>query len=400
MEDNSLDDPRQKKSNNDPVDIAPPIMPPDPTQLAFDFKQELAQCSELNARYEESNKMFICHLCDFRTAFRNSLLNHQAVHSDVRPWVCAMCDYAAKRKQDLKKHLHTIHGMMVESPMLRPIGAIPGATISIASKSHSRDESSEENSCDTGNEKINKTDSIPPMPCFPHHHSPTNSMTKLESVSVKQELQENMPIIFNQGALPSMSHFVQKNSRDSPDMDLPLSFPAIPISKYSSAMAQNEVTENVSNYSEGENSFTTERYRSNSKQNNHIRFMSERQTDWSTPSSTQKPSRKRPYTVHQEFNQALQETANGTERSAPPPKSKDTEDLHPCSSSSSNISHAREVQTHPHFLCEHCDIMFFQRAMYLMHIGLHSADDPWCCAVCGNVYNEKYSFTSHFINQH
>ena len=75
---------------------------------------------------DEHSKLYACNLCSFRTSFKNSLVNHQAVHSDDRPWICDICDYRAKRKQDLKKHLHTMHGMWVDSLQLQP-GVSPSA---------------------------------------------------------------------------------------------------------------------------------------------------------------------------------------------------------------------------------------------------------------------------------
>ncbi len=50
--------------------------------------------------------------------------------------------------------------------------------------------------------------------------------------------------------------------------------------------------------------------------------------------------------------------------------------------------------------CVHCDIMFFDGALYFMHTGLHNNVDPWKCNMCGEKYHDVYGFTSHFVNGH
>ncbi|XP_059179021.1 zinc finger protein Pegasus-like [Physella acuta] len=370
---------------------------PDIPSMVCDFKQEM----DLNEKFEEPNKMYVCHLCDFRTAFRNSLLNHQAVHSDYRPWVCAMCDYAAKRKQDLKKHLHTIHGVMVESTMLRPVGTAPNSTTSVAPRSLSREESSEDNSWD--NEKINKTpgnDSFSGSASQTHPENlknPTASGKYETTVPVKKEVIENKSSNSPyHSALPSMSNFVNHTSRESPDMDLPVSFSSASDIKFPSSQTpytQADIHEHILFPSEKEYLFSPDRLRLHKP--TAIRDFAEKylssseSTSSGTPIPNQKQLRKRPYST-------LLEPQDST----PSNKNHDTDDAHPCSSSTANSSFAKGNQTQQTFLCEHCDIMFFQRAMYLMHVGLHSPDNPWCCAVCGGMFTEKYSFTSHFINQH
>ncbi|KAH9518826.1 hypothetical protein Btru_006354 [Bulinus truncatus] len=356
-----MDNDTQESADNKIIQSSPDLKSSDYSNMQLDFKQELANCSELNGRYEETNKMFVCHLCDFRTAFRNSLLNHQAVHSDLRPWVCSMCDYAAKRKQDLKKHLHTIHGVMVESTMLKPIGLNLNTNVNIGAKSLSREESSEDNSCD--NDKNKSLGMVDPAAFYPHMGSDSTP-----SVSVKQELQDKSAHPSCQNNLPSMSNFVRKNSRDSPDLDLPLSFPSITFSK-AAVLSHSELHKNAGD----DYSFSNEQFSSNAA----VRDKSLSDTPPSNVS--QKPSRKRVHSSLLESQGTHQDSTFSYERHSLS-KNLDSDDHHPCSSSVSNSSQNKESQTQSTFLCEHCDILFFQRAMYLMHIGLHSPDDPWCCA--------------------
>ncbi|BFZ03907.1 hypothetical protein BsWGS_06946 [Bradybaena similaris] len=356
---------------------------------AHDSRYGFSQVTDMAGRFEETNKMYICHLCDFRTAFRNSLLNHQAVHSDFRPWVCNVCEYAAKRKQDLKKHLHTIHGLMVESTMLKPVGV----SSTIASGLLSRGESGEENSWDgIKGSKIPELDSVYTSS---HFLQPTTDMlgSDMMPVAIKQERLDPS----GQKPLPSMSNFITRSPPES-DCDLPISFPPVVLSKENVAgHAQNMCKLSESSVRPRSYSSTPDKGKcpKDAKLSlNYSKHMSECDYslhNFSTP-------RKRPRSSASD-SQAHSDITQ--EHSTPPPKSgrmMDSDDF-PCSSSV-GASHCRSSQTQTWFLCEFCDIMFFQRAMYLMHAGLHSAENPWCCAVCGSSFTEKYSFTSHFINQH
>lgn len=50
--------------------------------------------------------------------------------------------------------------------------------------------------------------------------------------------------------------------------------------------------------------------------------------------------------------------------------------------------------------CQFCPIIFLDRALYFMHMGLHGVPNPWKCNLCHGVYNDVYGFTSHIINGH
>ena len=47
------------------------------------------------------------------------------------------------------------------------------------------------------------------------------------------------------------------------------------------------------------------------------------------------------------------------------------------------------------FLCQHCNIIFIEYTMYLVHISLHSSDNPWKCTVCGKECGDRYEFGCH-----
>lgn len=50
--------------------------------------------------------------------------------------------------------------------------------------------------------------------------------------------------------------------------------------------------------------------------------------------------------------------------------------------------------------CQFCPVVFLDKALYFMHMGMHSLPNPWKCNVCHGVYNDVYGFTSHIVNGH
>ena len=404
-----------------PIGADPSSRQSDIPMFCYDAKPEMSQSLDFATRpmMDEANKLYVCHLCDFRTAFRNSLLNHQAVHSDSRPWVCAMCDYAAKRKQDLKKHLHTIHGMMVDSTMLKPVEA--------KQPNSSRGESSEENNSSDSSKVNNRqaeTEGATFLPQFagdgvaglrsPGHPNMMQNFVKQEMLS------------------PSSSHFLprttsesdEKAVEDSPDDDLPISFP--PVSATGGGTDSQASDDDQPSHPQvypgpghpGGKFFDNKQLMHGSVLSQNFPHMPLSSTpiqnsrlpyshDFTSASHAYSgQTRKRHH--FRDNNVSFPETLGpsnsngGGPRLAPPlakrARSPEKEDT-PCSSSAGSAK-IKASQTQTAFMCDHCNIMFFQRAMYLMHMGLHSSENPWQCAVCGVTFTEVYSFTSHFINQH
>lgn len=73
-----------------------------------------------------------------------------------------------------------------------------------------------------------------------------------------------------------------------------------------------------------------------------------------------------------------------------------------CQASSSTSNCAKEVgvESRKSWSCSHCDILFFDSALYFLHMGMHNSTDPWSCNICHWKFTDVYSFTSHFINSH
>ncbi|KAK3604336.1 hypothetical protein CHS0354_038674 [Potamilus streckersoni] len=49
-------------------------------------------------------------------------------------------------------------------------------------------------------------------------------------------------------------------------------------------------------------------------------------------------------------------------------------------------------------MCKHCQIIFLQKAIYYLHMGLHNVNSPWQCNVCGKECSDAIDFTAHVIH--
>ena len=49
-------------------------------------------------------------------------------------------------------------------------------------------------------------------------------------------------------------------------------------------------------------------------------------------------------------------------------------------------------------MCKHCSIVYLDRTMYYLHMGLHNLNNPWQCNMCGKACRDKHEFTSHVIH--
>ncbi|KAH3870722.1 hypothetical protein DPMN_033914 [Dreissena polymorpha] len=49
-------------------------------------------------------------------------------------------------------------------------------------------------------------------------------------------------------------------------------------------------------------------------------------------------------------------------------------------------------------MCKYCEIVFFNRAIYFLHMGLHNVNNHWQCNVCGKVCKDAVDFAAHVIH--
>ncbi|XP_076450816.1 uncharacterized protein LOC143286859 [Babylonia areolata] len=435
-----------------------------------------SQCDDLPlvfslpAHEDDSSKVYSCHLCNFKTAFKNSLVNHQAVHSDARPWVCEICDYAAKRKQDLKKHLQTMHGMIVDSLSLK-LTTNPQACVSSSSQSSPVDikpmmvssgVSGDGGSCAIvgygRSHGVSSAVHTVPQQTASGFRQPLSSSFPLPSPCRSAGLAEKMKEdqvsgCQGQGDHKTANRFMANSSTDTGSNSFKFEF-------------RKEFGSSHSSYSD---SFLLQRIRGH-KDEQFINSCSENASIKNCPQTESKDDRNIPQVSkmvskherrsvaddYASVNATTQSShrysdvhgSGGMSRSEPlspymtlpqhsggpesvqrpkrvsvnssdqvpvkaPRFQSPASDLECCpqvtSQSdrtinsefiSSTVAHSRALETKKSFHCAHCDILFFESAMYLMHAGLHDTTNPWKCSVCGRTFFEKYSFTSHFINQH
>lgn len=70
-----------------------------------------------------------------------------------------------------------------------------------------------------------------------------------------------------------------------------------------------------------------------------------------------------------------------------PSKNHSEEDGHKLSSASKDAP-----------MCKYCEIVFFNKAIYYLHMGLHNVNNPWQCNVCGKICNDAVDFAAHVIH--
>ena len=446
---------------------------------------------------DDSSKVYSCNICNFKTAFKNSLVNHQAVHSDARPWICDICDYAAKRKQDLKKHLQTMHGMIVDSLALKPGFNPPASSASssglaspvdvkpvivnnvVAGTNHSGSGLSgfggphavssasllahQQAALRLGqplpsSAKLNQISRSLPMPVvgqfiankFPFnqfcseggstnramfrfptdmfaHHLPSGFRAESDSDSAErvasgsddfspQRFHEHEDRISGHSAVKRLHHRDAGLDGDGEGGQIP------------------SVKEMLSRNREQQHS-VLEEHAARRRPESGTRLVDITNSEAETKSTACSHASSVTVSSRSEVSSRTEETGlmqrrrrisldsssgdriSGSDQSSMPAKVARFQspfsdlDRSPQVSSqsdhggniepiSSTVSHSCALETKKSFHCVHCDILFFENALYLMHMGLHDSSNPWKCSICGRTFFEKYSFTSHFINQH
>lgn len=49
-------------------------------------------------------------------------------------------------------------------------------------------------------------------------------------------------------------------------------------------------------------------------------------------------------------------------------------------------------------MCKYCEILFFNKAIYYLHMGLHNVNNPWQCNICGKICQDAVDFAAHVIH--
>lgn len=323
---------------------------------------------------EDKRRLFHCDSCSFSSPFRSKIVSHCVVHSDVRPFICDLCDYAAKRKYDLKKHMHFKH-KVYQSGFNLPLPSQPsGDNSSVQYVSNNP-------------YPINDQDS----PLATAYSNETLNSKNILSVKTESNSNEDDCYIIDEG-LTVQDSFHNASMLTLSNLGLAKQGASIhdirelPISKsLLSSGQQNTMLTEVTVSGPGLNK-------------NNSRFFPPRPTGLfsnvdltlgQTPPQSHESMHSPPVTGA--FS--LTKDAGVTSATA------ETSSHSATTVSSSNITETA-VGTSRSFTCPHCNILYFDNALYVMHMGLHDPDNPWQCNLCGDTYHDVYSFTSHFINQH
>ncbi|ESO91771.1 hypothetical protein LOTGIDRAFT_121808 [Lottia gigantea] len=48
--------------------------------------------------------------------------------------------------------------------------------------------------------------------------------------------------------------------------------------------------------------------------------------------------------------------------------------------------------------CQYCEIIYLDRTIYQLHMGLHNVNNPWQCNACGKVCENRLEFSSHVLH--
>lgn len=57
------------------------------------------------------------------------------------------------------------------------------------------------------------------------------------------------------------------------------------------------------------------------------------------------------------------------------------------------LTHAKDLA-----MCKYCKIVYTDKTLYCLHMGLHNLNNPWQCNMCGRVCQDIHEFTSHVIH--
>lgn len=49
-------------------------------------------------------------------------------------------------------------------------------------------------------------------------------------------------------------------------------------------------------------------------------------------------------------------------------------------------------------VCHHCDIIYADRMLFMLHMGLHNVNNPWQCNMCGTVCADRQQFALHVLH--
>lgn len=351
-----------------------------------------------------------CHLCNYKTTNRSSLRSHYAVHSTDRPYACDLCMYEAKRLNDLRKHKLVKHGKRM--PLMMRKGR---------------------RKCSSGNGMLPPSSLAPSLiPMLPEHSmypgiqdTPTGTTGAVSLADIT-----DAP---STGLIPNTSVFPEPElqntiagRQNASDGDAVVVKSELDNYSLYHASSDDQMNSNGDRFSRNSDTFLheinynsldvamqqeEEQHHPTSSPARMSALLNRKDVPLQTPHSSCVLTPTDLYgNSHNNYHATTSPYATNrshTGRDSSDGRSMTDESSHHGSLNNHPVSvtmHTRMrsvgTDTRKGWHCKHCDILFFDSAIYFMHMGLHSPHNAWQCNLCSEVLTEVYSFTSHFINEH
>ena len=347
-----------------------------------------------------------CHLCNYKTPYRSSLRSHYAVHSTDRPFACDMCMYEAKRLNDLRKHKLVKHGKRMplmarnrrrKCAMLPPLSPAPALIPNMPDHSmHLGLQDVQTGTAVTHQDvtdapSADLTELIPNTSVFPE--------PELRSATASRPISSDGDAIVIKSELPD--NYVYRTSGDDQTKGHCDRF---------GACRTNNMNSHGTDYDcfnlaiQPEQLGVDQRLTTSAASMSSLLSQNSSRVISPTAHCSNSPANSRPAnhshaTNHRHAGCASHESSDGRSL-ADDSSHHDSPNNQPVSVRMRSRMRSVGTETRKGWHCKHCDILFFDSAIYFMHMGLHSPNNVWQCNLCSESLTEVYSFTSHFINAH
>ena len=348
-----------------------------------------------------------CHLCNYTTPYRSSLRSHYAVHSTDRPFACDMCMYEAKRLNDLRKHKLVKHGKRMplmarnrrrKCAMLPPLSPAPSFTPNMPDQNMYLGLQDVQTGTAVTHQDITDapsaelTELIPNTSVFPE--------PELQGMTASRQSSSDGDAVVIKSELPD--NYVYSTSGDDHTKGR--------CDRFGACTTNNINSNGGTDYDCFNLAILPKRRGDHQRLTTSAAGMSSllSQNSSRVPSPTDhhanSPANYRPTTSPYATNRnhagrGSRESSNGmslTDDSS----HNGSPNNQPVSIRMRSRMRSVGTETRKGWHCKHCDILFFDSAIYFMHMGLHSPNNVWQCNLCSESLTEVYSFTSHFINAH
>ncbi|XP_041365460.1 uncharacterized protein LOC121380624 [Gigantopelta aegis] len=113
------------------------------------------------------------------------------------------------------------------------------------------------------------------------------------------------------------------------------------------------------------------------------------------------PMRKLPYGYHPLSRPWRQPERKQVEESSTKPDVPNyTAAAHSSGSSNPNqgIAQMLNLKAKDFSYCKYCEIVYLDRTLFQLHMGLHNVNNPWQCNACGKVCGNRLDFSSHVLH--